>query len=115
LGGYLGLKHKEYQNNNQEALKYIDNFLNACKYVFEDDFYLEIRPSFMQDQINYNKFIIKLSTQYNIKVIYTTDSHYLSKNHRQIHKSFLNSKEGEREVDDFYASTYVMTKEEIWE
>lgn len=116
LGGYVGLKYKEYRNNNPEALKDIDNFLNACKYVFEDDFYLEIQPSLStQEQIDYNKFVIELGQKYNIKIIYTTDSHYLSKNHRQIHKSFLNSKEGEREIDDFYGSTYVMTKEEVWE
>jgi len=115
LGGFVGLKFKEFQTNKPEALKDIDSFLNACKYVFNDDFYLEIQPSLStQEQIDYNKFVIELGEKYNIKVIYTTDSHYLSINHKQIHKSFLNSKDGEREVSDFYGSTYVMTKEEVW-
>ena len=116
LGGYIGIKFLQYYNTNDAtALDDIEQFLNGCKIVFGEDFYLELQPSFSEEQIVYNKFLISLSSKHNIKLIYTTDSHYLSKDHREVHKAFLLSKEGERELDDFYASTYVMSTKEVWE
>lgn len=116
LGGYIGIEFNKYtETRDIKYLNNIDKFVGACKYVFKDDFYLELQPSFSQEQINYNKFLIKLSEKNNIKTIYATDSHYLTKSHRKIHKAFLNSNDGDREVDDFYSSTYVMTTEEAWD
>lgn len=42
-------------------------------------------------------------------------SHYLSKELLPIHSAFLNSKDGgdEREVEDFYATAYLMSREEV--
>ena len=48
-----------------------------------------------------------------IPYIITTDSHYLKKEDRTIHKAYLNAQNGDREVDDFYASTYMMNTEEL--
>lgn len=116
LGGYIGLKFQNYCNTSDEQyLNDIKRFVNACKYVFEDDFYLELQPSLSPEQILYNKYLIKLGEQYNIKTIYATDSHYLTKKHRALHEAFLNSNDGDREVADFYASTYVMDTKEAWE
>ena len=116
LGSYLGIKFKEYQESpNSNIINDVNKFVSACKFLFEEDFYLEIQPSYMNDQIEYNKFIIKLAELNQIKVIYTTDTHYLTKEHKPLHRSFLQSQEGDREVDDFYSSTYMMTKEEVWE
>ena len=42
-----------------------------------------------------------------------TDAHYLKKEDRFVHKAYLNSKSGEREVDDFYEYSYLQTEEEI--
>jgi DNA polymerase-3 subunit alpha len=115
LGGYIGIKFKQYtETSNQEHLNDIYRFVDACKFVFESDFYLELQPSFMNDQIAYNKFLMKLAETKDIKTIYSTDSHYLSKNHKTIHKAFLNSNDGDREVDDFYSSTYLMDTKEAW-
>ena len=44
-----------------------------------------------------------------------TDAHYLTKEDRFVHKSYLNSKGGEREIDAFYEFTYVMTPAECHE
>ena len=44
-----------------------------------------------------------------------TDAHYLTKEDRVIHKAYLNSKEGDREVDSFYEFTYVMEFDEALE
>ena len=42
-----------------------------------------------------------------------TDSHYLTPEEREYHKSYLNSKEGDREVDSFYKYTYLMDSNEV--
>lgn len=57
----------------------------------------------------------KIASAYGVKVIVTTDSHYLTKEDRTIHKAYLNSKQGDREVDDFYATTYMMGMNELVE
>ena len=44
-----------------------------------------------------------------------TDSHYLTKEDRYVHKAYLNSKGGEREVDSFYEFARLMDEEETIE
>jgi DNA polymerase-3 subunit alpha len=44
-----------------------------------------------------------------------TDAHYLKKEDRFVHKAYLNSKGGEREVDAFYEYAYLQTEEQIQE
>lgn len=77
------------------------------------DFYLEMQPSNNNEQIIVNKKLLEFSKEYDIPYIITTDSHYLKKEDRFIHKSYLNAQNGEREVDDFYATTYMMSTEEL--
>ena len=77
------------------------------------DFYLEMQPSNNIEQIVVNKKLLEFSKEYDIPYIITTDSHYLKKEDRFIHKSYLNAQNGEREVDDFYATTYMMGTEEL--
>ena len=79
------------------------------------DFYFEMQPSFNKDQIYVNKKLIELGAEFGIKYIITNDAHYLKKEDRPIHKAFLNSQQGDREVDDFYATTYLMSDKEIYE
>ena len=58
---------------------------------------------------------LKIATIFNIKVVPGTDSHYLTSKERPIHKAYLNSKDGEREVDDFYEFSHLMNSEEATE
>ena len=94
----------------------IHNYITFCKEVFgEENVFLEIQPSDNEEQIIYNKFIFTLSRAYNLPVQITTDVHYVKKEHRPIHASFLNSREGDRETDLFYKTCYMMDIEEMWE
>lgn len=93
----------------------VNNFMNWCREMFEDDFYIEIQPGLSEDQVRFNSAAIAYANQYGFKYIVSTDTHYLKESDRPIHKSFLNSGEGDREVDDFYAYTYMMPYEEIVE
>ena len=72
----------------------------------EKTFYLELQPARYQEQIDYNKWLLELGKETNTKCIITTDSHYLKKEDREVHSSFLNSKDGDRETADFYQYTY---------
>lgn len=77
------------------------------------NFYFEMQPSKTKEQIIVNKTLIELSERFDIPYIITTDSHYLKKEDRYIHKAYLNAQNGDREVDDFYATTYMMNTEEL--
>ena len=57
--------------------------------------------------------MLKVSKAYGITTIVTTDSHYLNRQQARIHKIYLQASQGEREVDEFYATTYMMDSEEI--
>lgn len=111
LGSYPGIF---FLNKNENWENRIDGYLNFMTNLFKDDFYIELQPSLTEDQVTYNTFLIKKYWNTH-KFIITTDSHYLSKDERALHKSFLESKSGNREVDAFYASTYVMSVREIVE
>ena len=119
IGGFLGTTILKYGADSKNKSKYqqeIIDFLNWCVNIFgEDNFFLEMQPSNEEEQVFVNTEIQKISAAMGIPVIITTDAHYLKKEDRKIHKAYLNSKDGDREVDSFYASTYVMTVEEIHE
>lgn len=93
----------------------ICNFMNYCITVFGDDFYIECAPSTMEDQCVTNKKLYKIAQAYNIPMIVGTDAHYLTKEDRFVHKSYLNSKGGEREVDSFYEFAHLMTYDEAFD
>lgn len=103
-----------------EIDKELGNFSKAKEWIAKmvnifgrENFFLELQPSIQDDQEIVNKVLIKLSKELDIKYIITTDSHYLKKEDRKVHEAFLNSQEADREVGDFYATTYVMSEEEI--
>ena len=123
LGGYLGtkilaasthiVKHPDYYDSEIENLK---EWIKYIQSIFgKENFYLELQPSDTDEQIFVNEQLIKFSDELGAKAIVTTDSHYQSKEDREFHKAYLNSKEGDREVDAFYATTYLMSSEEVHE
>lgn len=117
LGGNLPKKILKYYNENLGAEFYYQEILKWCqdmKNLFgENNFYLELQPANNQEQIIVNKELIKLSKNLNIPYIITCDAHYLKKEDAPIHKAYLTSQEGDREVDDFYATTYLQSTEDV--
>lgn len=123
LGGELSSNVLEMERarrigdiNTAETCKQnIINFVLWCKELFKDDFYMEVAPAANKDQIIVNKKMVELSNCFGVKMVIGCDAHYLKKEDRFIHKSYLNSKNAEREVDDFYTYSYLQTEEEIKE
>ena len=93
----------------------IVNFILFCQRIFGKDFYIECAPGCSKEQVAVNRRLLSISKCFNIPMIIGSDSHYLKKEDRYIHKAFLNSKEGEREVDAFYEYSYLQSNEEIIE
>ena len=93
-----------------ECLEWVNYMVNLFGVGY---FFLEMQPGTTEEQKWVNTNLIRLSRQTNVPLIITTDVHYLKKEDREIHKTFLNSDDGDREVDSFYETTYMMSEEEI--
>ena len=113
LGGALPTQLLRAKNN-PDLYEKIYVWVEQMNNLFgQDNFYFELQPSENKEQTYVNRQLIALSKEMNIPYIITTDSHYLKKEDKPIHKAYLNSQNGDREVDDFYATTYMMNTEEL--
>jgi DNA polymerase-3 subunit alpha len=123
MGGELGssilkLEEAEKRGDTEAAQQYnqqIVDFMLFCIKVFGDDFYLECAPSNNAEQIAVNKRILNISKAFAVPITIGTDAHYLTKEDRFVHKAYLNSKNGEREVDSFYEFARLIDTEETIE
>ena len=123
MGGELStnalLMSEAQKVNDTKSAQYfyeeICNFMQFALDLFGEDFYIECAPSTKWDQIAVNKKLQAIASAYNVPMVVGTDAHYMTVQDREIHKAYLNSKEGEREVDDFYEFARLMTPEECKE
>ena len=98
----------------EDAKNNIIKFVLWCKQLFGEDFYIECAPGGSRDQIIVNKKLAEMAPQFGVKMVIGSDAHYLTKEDRYVHKAYLNSKGGEREVDDFYEYAYLQDDEDIY-
>ena len=123
LGGELSSNVLQMENarkigdvNTAEKCKQnIINFVLWCKELFKDDFYMECAPAKSKEQIIVNKKLLELANVFDCKLVIGSDAHYLEKNDRYVHKAYLTSMNGEREVDDFYEYSYLQDDDDIKE
>jgi DNA polymerase-3 subunit alpha len=114
----LALINAEKINDKKSAETAHNNivkFMLWGKEQFGDDFYIECAPGCSSDQIQVNKRLMSIAKAFNVKMVIGSDAHYLKKEDRYVHKAYLNSKGGEREVDEFYEFTYLQDNDEIIE
>lgn len=114
----LALINAEKINDKKSAENAHNNivrFMLWGKEQFGDDFYIECAPGCSSDQVQVNKRLISIAKAFNVKMVIGSDAHYLKKEDRYVHKAYLNSKGGEREVDEFYEFTYLQDNNEIIE
>lgn len=109
---------KAEQANDETAIHFwkieIDNFIKWNLNLFGEDFYIEIAAADTKDQIKFNTRVKNIAKYYNIKMVIGSDAHYLTAKERPVHKAYLNSKDGEREVDGFYTFAHMMDNEEAY-
>lgn len=107
---------------NNSLFEVFDEIRRLVDIFGEGNFYLECQPAKAEgtDQSNVNRLLRGLmgngmTADFILPLIPTTDSHYLRKEDAEIHKVYLNSQDGDREVDDFYATAYLMDEDELRE
>lgn len=113
-------KAESARNRNEEEINSIKSeivsFLKFCTDLFGKDFYIEIAPNASsKEQIIFNNRVKDIARALGIKMIFATDAHYLTAKDRPMHKAYLNSKEGEREVDGFYWAAHLMDNQEAFD
>lgn len=115
LGGFLPHLILDWAPTNDESKwDYIIRWCRRMEEIFgKENFYLEMQPSPNPEQKLVNCTLLRLAKELDVKYTITLDAHYLKKEDRAIHKAYLNSQNGDREVDGFYATTYLMGHEEI--
>ncbi len=117
LGGFLPntlLKMSQGEIEKDDAISSVRPFIDWNIDIFgKENFFFELQAGDSEEQMTANKMVKAIGDSREIKTIITTDSHYLSKDDRDIHRAFLHSQEGEREVDKFYEFTYMMSEDEI--
>ena len=123
LGGQLSthavsyakaVKLGDYQTQNEEHQNIV-NFVLWCKQLFGQDFYIECAPATSKDQLIANTQLASIARAFEVNMVIGSDAHYLKKEDRYVHKSYLNSKDGDREVDDFYEFSYLQEEDEVKE
>ena len=115
LGGALGTQLMKYKENKSEELYgRIIQWCERMEHLFgSNNFFLELQPSESHEQTYVNRMLIDIANNFHFNYIISTDSHYLKKEDKSIHKAYLNAQDGDREVDDFYATTYMMDTAEL--
>lgn len=117
LGSYAATQCLELAKNwDDDKANHIRSWFKQMVQLFGNgNFYIEIQPPAQKDneQWKANKVLLQFAKELNIPWIVTTDAHYAREQDRPIHKAYLNSQNGEREVDSFYATTYMMSTQEL--
>lgn len=116
VGGELPqLLIKYYEDRSEENKKAVTDFASFLKYLFGDDLYFELQPSKNRDQLIANEMLLKIADSFDVKCTVSTDAHYLSKDQAKAHEMYLRSTDGDREVAEFYSTTYVFSYDELLE
>jgi len=113
LGGVTGSLFISY---GAAALDDISTHLEKMQGLFgKDNFFIEVQPSMDEQQIAYNKFMVE-NFWGKYPFVFTTDAHFLNEEDKELHAQFLSSaSNGDRDAENFYASAFVMTVEQIFE
>ena len=123
IGGQLSsqvlnlIKAEKHKDAAGVAYAHTDivKFVLWCKKLFGDDFYIECAPGQSNEQIAVNRRLKAVAAAFKCKMVLGSDAHYLKKEDRYVHKAYLNSKGGEREVDAFYEYAYLQDENDIKE
>lgn len=63
--------------------------LDEMREIFDDRFYLEIQENGIPEQTRVNEMLIEMSKDTGVKLVATTDSHYLDQEHASSHEVLL--------------------------
>lgn len=104
------LNRGTYEDMKRSALEY--------KEIFGDNFYLELQAHTSDDQIQYNKKLMKLHYDTGIPYIITSDTHYVRKEDAINHSKFININRKNADtttVGEIYENCYLHSTDEMYE
>lgn len=121
LGGFVkrylkNMSVAEESGNQDEAKMWLKRLDDGIKNVlsYTKDFYIELQAGLQKEQVAANIRLVDVAKHYGLKLVCSTDVHYLRPEDKDLHKMFLRSKDdSERELGEFYDYTYLMTHEEV--
>ena len=115
LGGKLSQLEVDYvKEPTEEKWEYIKQWVFHIQQICgKENFFLEVQPARSRDQLAVYQATLKLQEETKIPVVISLDAHYLKKEDKEIHHAFLTAQDGDRETEEFYATTYMMSREEI--
>ncbi len=70
-------------------ITFAKEWIRKFQAIFKEDFYLEIQPNSISEQLIVNKTLIRLADELNCKFIATNDAHYVQKNDAFAHEVLL--------------------------
>ena len=96
LGGLVPTQLLNWRETGDETIvPRIEIWIEQMKEIFgEGNFFLELQPSNNVEQVFVNKALVALSKRTETPYIITTDSHYLKKSDRKVHKAYLQAQSG---------------------
>ena len=94
LAGHV---NREILNNNLEKAEEVALWY---KRVFGEDYYLEIQPNGLPEQILANQKLIEISKKLDIPLVATNDAHYLKKEDAYNHEILLCIQTGKKMTDE---------------
>ena len=104
------LNRGTYEDMKKSALEY--------KEIFGDNFYLELQAHTSDDQIQYNKKLMKLHYDTGIPYIITSDTHYVRKEDAINHSKFINVNRNNADtttIGEIYENCYLHSTDEMYE
>lgn len=108
----------EQSGNTLKVQKVHEKARNEVQWCIDtfgtDDFFIELQPADTHVQRYVNEHLLEFAKEFGLKYIVACDTHYATKSHASIHAAFLNSKNEEREVEEFYKYTYMHSVEDIY-
>lgn len=116
---YLGILRDKtdwsVKKKRHEMIKLTKWFIDK----FGDDFYFEIMPGDYEWQKVLNENVAELSDKYNVKLVATNDTHYLTKEDEDTHEVFLCIQSGDKMTNPNHwrfetKGLYVKTKKEMF-
>lgn len=114
-----GILNRYYlrEEDSQKAL----NQAELMKDIFGDDFYLEVQFHPLKDQYRANQFIKTVSSDMNIPMVATLDSHYIKKEDSEVHDVLMcmatdaTINDVAREMKYLDEEYYLKSPAEVWD
>lgn len=88
------------KNKDKRLKEYVDFFAENKHRV-----YLEVQPHQHEEQIIYNKFLLKMAEKYDMKIVATNDVHALNKRHDDLRGIMKKSKKSAYAYEDDFVLT----------